>query len=320
METEENDNIAVEEDEADHLEIACNMLYDALPWVPTGQPIPHRVIHMCNQRCPTVFSDRLYICVATGNVHLCTDALCDSIVITQQAKICTLTGNMYDHDDETGIYKYDNADMNAEEPIADERIAEAEREHDLAMQLNVSSQIVVAGNVTIKRRRKNTNEHPLIEIAAAAASAPWQTDTGPPAHKKAKPNPAEEADYQRSNVYTLAITFLSQLNVDKAVIDTCLIAEACVRTWAHIQDTELFLSNVNKYQPHYHVAVMLRCIQKDGLVYGTQTFAPRIDGLSTYITCPKTFIPAPFNVPLSNFTKCSTLLRRCLAQKAQMMA
>lgn len=305
------------DDDEDHLRDACNLLYDQLPWVPTGHTLPHRVRHLCSIRCNTVCADRLYVCVATGNVHICTDASCDSIIFTQETRVCSLTGNAYDHE-EGVIFKYDNAGVNGDEdePIVDERIADAEREHDIEMQMRVVSEMAASGDVVIKRRRKKTETVPSNDAAAAAANTDWATVAEPPT-KKVKMTINEERDVKQSNVYTLAVSFLGHLRVDKTVIDICVVADACVRTWAHIQDTDAFIANVNKYQPHYHIAVMLRFIQMTGLVYGSRTFAPHIDELSRYITCPKIFIPAPFNVPLNKFTACSTLLRRCLAEKAK---
>lgn len=304
----------------DNLKDACNLLYDELEWSPSGVPLGKRIKHNCQASCTMVNADRLYVCVATGNVHICTDSMCDQFINTQESKVCVLTGNTYEHEDAVGIYMYDNADRRSEELVADDRVVEAQMQHDASVQLQLVSEKVNSDNVVIRKRRRGVIATSVLQdtVAAAASSTDWATTDRPIVAKKAKPSVVELSDEKKSEVYSLTVAFLSHLQVDTSVIDVHSIAQASSRTWSHISSTTLFLSSTNVYQPRVHVAVMLRCIQKEGLVYEDTTFSPHIDALSLYIKCPKVFAPHPFGVTSKQFTRCSTLLRRCLAERATM--
>lgn len=304
----------MDNDDVDHLVEVGNLLYDEMDWLPQKNPICSRAKHECTGACKMVNSDRLYVCIATGNVHICTDASCDQIVFTSESKVCALTGNLYELEDRT-IYNYDCADRNTDEPAAvGDDVRAVQIETDSRTQLGLVVDVMNTDNVIIRKRKRH-----VASSSSPSNSAPivvdWQT--APSVTKKVKATVEEVADAKRHEVYALTIAFLSYLDVDRSIIDVHEIAQASLCTWSYIQHTDVFKSFANKYQPRVHVAVMLRCIQMNGLVYDDLTFAPHVDALSAYIKCPKVFAPEPFNIPSSKFTLCSTVLRKCLAEKAR---
>lgn len=293
----------------DNLVDVCNLLYDELDWTPRGFAVARRERHSCRDGCHMLNVNRLYVCVKTGNIHICTDGSCDLLINTQESKVCTLTGNSYDHEERV-IFAYDNADVRPDVDIdVDDGITDAQREQDLIVQLRLAQRCLVQSDVVVIKRRRHQTSQPSVPM-----QLPEQ-----PATKKMKPTAIEIADETRHEVYALAITFLMHLKVDVNIIDVLEIAIASQHTWSYIQDTQLYKANEHKYQPRCHVAVMLRCIQMDGLAYGSRVFAPRIEALSLYFKCPRIFATPQFDVPSSKFTACSTILRKCLAEKAKMI-
>lgn len=311
----------------DHLTIACNLLYDSLSWSIAGTNTQRRIRHTCTNQCKTVSSGRFYVCTTTSNVHLCTHAVCDQLMRTEDAMVCSLTGNTYELE-EGVIFSYDNASKSGDEQSNNEQLMR-QMEADAEAHYGVVIKDVPSTNHQRRRIQPGVKRQKLdvvlvpVHIPTIVFIAPipaivvesWAIVV-PVARKKVKATSVETANINRHEVNSLAQTFLSKLGMPHGN-DMYVIARACEYTWSYIQDTKLFNDNINKYRPRYHVAVMLRFTQQTGLAYGGRQFSAHTPSLSKYFTSPKVFGSEPYNVPSGKFTSCSTLLRKCIAEKAK---
>lgn len=51
--------------------------------------------HACDNLCPLLNHRELHTCCLSGHTHLCTDQACDRIRVTEDGRVCELTGKVY---------------------------------------------------------------------------------------------------------------------------------------------------------------------------------------------------------------------------------
>jgi hypothetical protein len=337
----------MEDDDLESLRAAFVRLYDQLPWIMRGTSAGARQTHTCSQRCQFIDEGNVHLCMLTGNVHMCTEMLCDQLVHTSEKKVCMFTGRDYDLD-EGVVFGYDNADRGNREFIHGyQTVADVQRTEKMHYAVGAGAGPSASARPVVPqlKRRKQHRLHapqpapqihataavPATAAATAAATArpaetarsiaaalksetdSWACTVHPPKKKRCL-TLSESRDSDHHAVHAQACSLMESMGVkDARLVQT--VARACQHTWAQIATTALFATEKNKYKPLYHIAVVMRFMQVAGLNCGGREFAPHTPQLSEYLSGPKDFALAPFRIPSSKFTSCSTTLRKCISEK-----
>src|SRR6185369_5655250 len=68
--------------------------YAELPKALQNMPPEDRINHVCSSKCMITGQDAMFVCVATGFVHTCSD-LCSTREITESAEVCIFSGRTF---------------------------------------------------------------------------------------------------------------------------------------------------------------------------------------------------------------------------------
>jgi hypothetical protein len=70
-------------------------MHDAFLRFQKGRPWAPTLPHACTSACPLLHHRNIYVCVASGNYHFCTEMACDRAVEHADGRTCSLTNLLY---------------------------------------------------------------------------------------------------------------------------------------------------------------------------------------------------------------------------------
>lgn len=238
----------------------------------TSTPIQHAAItpyawtvtrHRCTNAC-TFFESRncrdFFICRESGNFHCCTNTTCDRLVQHRDALACELTGLSYSLDlvmDDSATH--DHAGHEDREPETVDY-----GEEDYTANANTETELSIADTMLELAETRHTATATTTPAAAAAASASSASDD--PVTRDDTLTLADQSDhYARISLFesVLMSIFRDAQHRIRPLIE--LVAHNAERLWLLVHQSSIIKQGKQKYQPEYHVLVLLyHMIVEDG--------------------------------------------------------
>lgn len=318
------------------LRLALCDLYDQCGWVKRGTLVDRGSTgaHTCSPSCRFVSHSVVYVCMASGHVHLCTETHCDRCVHERERIFCTLTGNDFEHE-EGLVYGYNNADATNYEYVNRSQARAELLAHEATLLASpLHPPPLHAPTAPANPRRRRRKQHHLIapdSVAPAAAAATAAVPSLPPPPPAELPSWAsvthngkkkrhyasisESINADAASVHGLAVTFLDRLGVTDGRVRR-EAARACVDAWSYVSSAPSF--HGARYDMACHVSIVLRSMQTRGVcVAGGVQLIPHEPSLSAFIDSPKDFFRPPYNVSQQAFTRCSNIFRVCICERIE---
>lgn len=211
--------------------------------------------HRCDSSCPWFERPPFYFCRKSGNLHLCSERLCDRLVQTHDALVCPITATAYALPYNESAYS-DNVDYARREAGGDNLDGAAEYELG-----DTEAALPADGIASMDCTESLVDElfEPAEQPSAPAVPVPKKRAK----RKERKPRSAclssELTGYEQKRIYSTVIRNVYELNNSEPpspeVID--YYVTLCCRLWRLIVGSSHFVAYSFSYHVEYHALVVL---------------------------------------------------------------